>query len=197
MLKTRLALIVPAAVLCAGLIAPRALAQPAPTWTGQTTTKTVIVETVDQKTRQVLLSGPQGELATVIAGPEVRNLRQLKAGDRLVITQRKAVAVKLLPSDQPLSPPSVRSAGVRAARGQLPAGGSLELVTSTVAVTSVDEDTHTVNFTRADGSAGQAVVNDPNLQKFAEGLKPGDHVQISFLQSISIVTQPMGQTMSQ
>jgi len=197
MLKTRLALIVPAAVLCAGLAAPRALAQPTPTWTGQTTTKTVIVETVDQKTRQVLLSGPQGELATIVAGPEVRNLAQLKAGDRLVITQKKAVAVKLAPTGQPLAMPSVHSAGVRAARGQLPAGGSLELVTSTVAVTSVDEDTHTVNFTRADGSAGQAVVNDPNLQKFAEGLKPGDHVTISFLQSISIVTQPMGQAMSQ
>jgi hypothetical protein len=197
MLKSRLALIVPAAVLSAGLIAPRALAQPTPTWSGHTTTTTVIVETVDQKTRQVLLSGPQGELATVIAGPEVRNLAQLKAGDRLVITQRKAVAVQLAPTGQPLALPSVQSAGVRAARGQLPAGGTLELVTSTVAVTSVDTDTHTVHFTRADGSAGEAVVNDPNLQTFAAGLKPGDHVTISFLQSISIVTRTPAQAAAQ
>jgi hypothetical protein len=53
------------------------------------------VESVDTSTRQVLLRTPDGARTTVVAGPEVRNLPQLKPGDRVTITYQEAIAVQM------------------------------------------------------------------------------------------------------
>lgn len=187
--KSRLMLTLPVALMCAGLAAPRAMAQPTPTVVGQTMTSTAIVETVDMKTRQVLLSDPSGGLATIVAGPEVRNLSKVGPGDKVVVTSHRAVAVRLDQSTGPLAQPSFQAAEVRAARGQLPAGGTIELITVNVRIDSVDEATHKVAFTRADGSTGEVEVKNPQLQTFASGLKPGDNVRLSYLRSVSIQVQ--------
>jgi hypothetical protein len=39
----------------------------------------------DMSSRQVFLRTPEGTRATVVAGPEVRNLPQLRAGDRVTV----------------------------------------------------------------------------------------------------------------
>jgi Cu/Ag efflux protein CusF len=44
------------------------------------------VESVDQQTREVLLRAPDGRTLAVMAGPEVRNLSELKAGDTVQVT---------------------------------------------------------------------------------------------------------------
>lgn len=189
MLKKTLQLAVPAALLCAGLAAPRAMAQPAPAAVQQTVSVTATVESVDMTTRQVLLSGPKGGLVTVVAGKGVQNLGKLKAGDHVVITEQRAVAVQVGKPGQDLAAPTLQGAAVRAARGELPAGAAYELVNVNVRVNKVDAKTHTVSFTRADGSTGEITVKNPDLQKFADQLKPGDNVELAYLQAVSIVAQ--------
>ncbi len=189
MLKKTLQFAVPAALLCAGLAAPRAMAQPAPAAVQQTVTVTATVETVDMTTRQVLLSGPKGALLTVVAGKDVQNLSQLKAGDHVVLTGQRAVAVRVGKPGQKLAPPTLQGAAVRAVRGELPAGAAYELVNVNVRINKVDKKTHTVSFTRADGSTGEVTVENPHLQAFAGQLKPGDNVELAYLQAVSIVAQ--------
>ena len=41
-----------------------------------------------QSTREVVLRGPDGNSVTVTAGPEVRNLTQVRRGDRVVVKTR-------------------------------------------------------------------------------------------------------------
>jgi hypothetical protein len=53
------------------------------------------VESVDQKTREVLLRAPDGRTLAVMAGPEVRNLPELKAGDTVRVTYYESVAARL------------------------------------------------------------------------------------------------------
>src|ERR1700722_6477614 len=44
---------------------------------------TATVETVDAKTRQILLKRDDGKFVTLVAGPDVRNFAQIKPGDRV------------------------------------------------------------------------------------------------------------------
>ncbi len=53
------------------------------------------VESVDQQTREVLLRAPDGRTLAVMAGPEVRNLPELKAGDTVRVTYYESVAARL------------------------------------------------------------------------------------------------------
>src|SRR5512143_2267981 len=49
-------------------------------------TATATVKKVDQKSREVTLTLPDGSTKTIHAGPEVRNLAQVKAGDLVTVT---------------------------------------------------------------------------------------------------------------
>jgi len=55
----------------------------------------VTVENVDTGARDVTLQGPEGKTLTFVAGKELRNFTQIKAGDPvyLEITQAVAIAV--------------------------------------------------------------------------------------------------------
>src|SRR6185437_6236793 len=53
------------------------------------------VESVDQKTREVLLRGDNGELETIVASPEVRNLAQIHPGDYVLVSVHRSVALEM------------------------------------------------------------------------------------------------------
>jgi len=58
---------------------------------------TVVVDSIDPKTRIVTLKGPAGGLHRVEAGPSVK-LERLKVGDKIVATYTEAVAVSVKPA---------------------------------------------------------------------------------------------------
>jgi hypothetical protein len=189
MKKSRVLLSLSVLALCSGAFILPAKAQPAPTAIQQTATSVAAVESIDYGTRQILLSGPSGNLVTVTAGPAVRNLNQIKVGDKVVMTYSEAIAVQLSPPGGALSAPTGEVVAMRAARGELPAGATYSVIDVHVTITAVDKATNTVSFTRADGSAGTIEVKNPHMQKFAQGLKPGDNVELQYLQALTITVQ--------
>ena len=54
-----------------------------------------MVKSVDVKTRVVLLRGDGGELDTIVAGPEVRNLARVHPGDYVVVSLHRSVALEI------------------------------------------------------------------------------------------------------
>ena len=54
-----------------------------------------IVESVDLKSRTVLLRGDDGELATIVASPEVHNLPQVHPGDVVLVSVHRSVALQM------------------------------------------------------------------------------------------------------
>jgi hypothetical protein len=170
---------------------PALAASPPPTMVGKSMTAVAVVESTDPTTRQILLSGPDGALMTVVAGPEVRNFAQIQAGDRLVLTFRKAIAVQLAPPGTALPPPAGLLGVARAARGEMPAGAGFQAVEVTVRVDSVDRAAHTVTFTDPDGVSHTVAVHNPAMIRFIRKLKTGDNVQVDYLRSVSIKLMPM------
>jgi hypothetical protein len=184
-------IVAPMLALGAAWTSPALAASPQPTMVGKSMTAVATVESVDPTTRQVLLSGPGGRLLTVTAGPEIRNFDQIQAGDHLVLTFRKAVAVQLAPPGATLPPPAGALGAARSARGEMPAGAGFEAVEVTVRVDSVDRRAHTVSFTDPDGVSHTVEVHNPAMIRFTNRLKPGDNVQIDYLQSVSMKLHPM------
>ena len=54
-----------------------------------------VVELVDLKSRTVLLRGDDGELATIVASPEVHNLPQVHPGDVVLVSVHRSVALQM------------------------------------------------------------------------------------------------------
>lgn len=165
-------------------------APPPPTHVAQTRQLIATVETVDMTTRQVLLRTPDGARATVVAGPEVRNLPQLRAGDRVTVIYQEAVAVQMA---QPgTAPPNAAALMTeRAALGQLPGGAVRGVVTARVTVVSVAPDGTSVTFTGPRGVLHTAEVWDPQMQSFVQRLKPGDQVDAGYANELALRVEPM------
>lgn len=169
----------PALIACAPASPPSAVVE-------DRITVVATVESVDMRSRDILLRGPGGGLFTVKAGPEVRNLAQVRAGDRVFITYQEALAVQLAPRGQ-ATPPIDRGAAVAlAGSGQRPAGAAFEVIRARVRIESVARATNTVTFVGPNNVINIVTVRNPEMIAFIRQLRPGDEVELSYLEAVAI-----------
>jgi hypothetical protein len=173
---------------------PPAAAAPPPSAPVASTTHTkqlvATVESVDLKSRQVLLRTPGGTRATVVAGPEVVNLPQLKSGDQVTITYREAVAARIAPPGS-LPPDTAAVAATGNMPGQMPGGAVGSVVAGRVKIVSAAPDGTSVTFLNEKGVTHSIDVQDPKMQAFVQTLKPGDMVDVAFANEVAIRVDPM------
>ncbi|MGE0715786.1 MAG: hypothetical protein AB7P02_10105 [Alphaproteobacteria bacterium] len=185
-----------ASVLSAGLAAcdqgSTPVAQgPGPAAVERTAETSAIVQSVDLQARRVVLRDASDRLLTVIAGPDVRNLAQVRAGDRVVIHYREALAVSMaVPGSPPVS--GIAAGTVRAEPGQTPAGAEGVAVQARVRIEAVDPVLHTVTFVGPAGVPRTIRARDPRMQEFVRGLKRGDEVDVTYAEAIAVRVDPMG-----
>jgi hypothetical protein len=176
--------------LAALLLSAPALAQGAPPPAGAAVSRgvetTAIVESIDQRTRQVLLRREDGTMTSFRAGPEIRNLDQVVAGDRVRLRYVEAIAASLAPPGQRGPAASADAAAVRAARGERPGAGAVQVIRARVKFTSFDAGSGRVSFVSANGVPQTAVLHSPQMMDFARTLKPGDEVNVSYAEAVVV-----------
>jgi hypothetical protein len=180
-----------AALLCASA---SLAAQPQPATASRGIETVAIVESVDQQSRQVLLRREDGTFASFRAGREVRNLAQVKPGDRVVLRFAEAVAVSVA---QPGSQGPSRSEGaaaLRAAQGERPGLAAAEVIRRRVKITAVDPGSGTVSFAEGINPPQTVVVRRPEMLEFVRGLKVGDEVNIAYAEAILLAVTPAPRT---
>lgn len=155
--------------------------------TGELTTLTV--ESVDQTQRSVLVRGPAGRLATVRVGPQVRNLAQLRAGDRVIVEHAEAVAVQM--ARPGAAPAEAVGVAARAPAGARPGAAVAEAERVRVRIDAVDASTGTVSFHGPDGIRRRVRPRTPEMQAFARGLRPGDEVDVAVAEAVAVRVEPM------
>jgi hypothetical protein len=146
------------------------------------------VETVDQQTRQVLLRGPTGALLTVRAGPEVRNLPQVKSGDQVVLRYAEAVAARIVRPGDPAAESTTTM--TRAAPGERPAGLVVDDIRQRVTIEGVNPANNTVSFIGPDRVPRTVAVRQPAMQDFLRTLKVGDEVEVTFTEAVALSVEP-------
>jgi hypothetical protein len=145
------------------------------------------VEKVDQSTRELRLRTAGGKEITVVAGPAVRNLAQVHAGDTVRLTYLERVAARMA---EPGAGGPVTAAVVAggAPAGNKPAGLVGGTVDAIVEFLAYDPATGVVTFKTPDGVSQQVVVS-PAMREFAAARRPGERVavQLTSAMAVSIV----------
>jgi hypothetical protein len=151
------------------------------------------VEAVDVDKRMVTLRGPQGNTFTVQVAPTVRNLAQVKVGDRVVARYYEALAAELhrRGDDSGETHAPVIEAGIgRAPEGARPSGVVGTQSRQTVRITNVNNNNHVVSFYGSDGLARSLPVRTPQGREFISKLKVGDEVEVTYTEAVAISVEP-------
>lgn len=158
-----------------------------PTSARQIVTIKATVIKVDQKTRDIQVRGPKGNEVTVTAGPEVKNLAQLNAGDQVTLKYMRAAALKILPAGSAALGEEEQGGVASAAMGEKPGGLAGGSVSITAKITAIDMKHHTVTLAGADGNPHVVEVKNPELQTRMAKLKVGELVRITYTEALAVM----------
>ncbi len=165
---------------------------PQPIEIGETLKVTARVEAIDVASRLVVLKTPDGGTLVTQAGPEVRNLAQVRPGDTVVVAYREAVAARVVKSNAGVGTVDTGTAATRASPGERPGAGVVDFVRTTVTVYDVDTARNVVEVTGPRGYNRRITVKDPEARQFIRGLKRGDLVEITFSEAFAVSVEPAG-----
>ncbi|MBL8539122.1 MAG: hypothetical protein JNK68_02000 [Betaproteobacteria bacterium] len=163
---------------------------PKPLALSETVEATATVEAIDQSTREVVLRDAQAHQMLVKVGPEVRNLAQVKPGDRVVVRFTEGFAAEVVKPGTGVAGVQADTAVARAAPGERPAAGVEQQIRTTVTVYDVDPYANTIEVTGPRGYNRRLKVKDPKAIAFIRGLKKGDQVEVTFSEALAISVEP-------
>jgi len=144
------------------------------------------VKSVDQKKRLVTLTEADGSTRVVSVGPAVKNLKQVKPVDKVVVNAVEALAVGLERTKK-LDPTIIEKVTtVRAVEGEKPLGAVRRQVTASVKVVKVDQDKNLVTVEDSKKHVETLRVQDPALQERLKALKAGDFLKVKFTRAIAV-----------
>ena len=161
--------------------------------TGMLIEATATVEAVDMANRLVTLKGPDGRQVTIKAGEEVKNLPQVKVGDKVNIKYYEGTALNIHKpgEEQPDLGTTVTGGMSRTAPlGAKPAGKAEAVVTTTVEIAEVDPYKKTISFRSPDKGYRTVSVKDSHLEHYLKELKAGDVVEVVSTESMAIAVEP-------
>jgi hypothetical protein len=142
------------------------------------------VESVDQTTREVRLQTMDGKKLTVLAGPDVRNLAQVSAGDTVRLTYYESVAATM--AEPGAAPPATTSVvSGRAPEGSKPSGFVGSTTDMVVELVHYEPATGIATLKAPDGTIKDIMVN-PAMREFAAARQPGDHVAVQFTNAMAV-----------
>jgi hypothetical protein len=130
-----------------------------------------MVGSVHPANGELRLRGAGGAPLTVKAGPEVRNLQQIRAGDQVVIRYVEVLAVRLLPAGESASLEPSSQASV--SRSTPPNAVIGDQIRASVQVELVARAANMLTFTGPTGTVRTATVYDSDARRFLHTLKPG------------------------
>ena len=174
------------------LVAACTTAPPAPVMRDSLVQKTATVESIDQASRLVTLRGEDGFARTVKVSNDVRNLPQVREGDKVVVSYYEAIAAEVKKPGEGVQGVEADVSAARADPGKMPAASSGVMLRTTVTIESVDKQANRVTFRIADGMLRTAEIQTPEGQTFIKGLKKGDQVEIAYTEAFAIEVKPAG-----
>jgi hypothetical protein len=113
---------------------------------GQAERVTATVTALDLDKRLITLKNAKGESDTFEVGKDVKNLPQVKVGDRVIVDFWRGVALQFQPPGTPPTAPAAGVAGETAAPGARPGGEAVAQISATVTIKAIDAKTRMVTL---------------------------------------------------
>jgi hypothetical protein len=152
----------------------------------EVTVMTATVDSVNAKTRTVMLKNDQGQLAPMTVGKSVANFNKIKKGDTFVVEYAQAVAVGLVAAPKGTQPgvTATRTVKVQDQANKKPFAEEIDTVTATAVIKSIDAKARTAELTTPDGKTTKVKVDKAVLG--LEDFKVGDDVLVEYVQDMAV-----------
>ena len=175
-------------------VAPARAATPPPalpsgTVGQETLTATATVVNVNLNTRHVTLKDADGKKFTIVAGPEVRNLAQVKKGDVLRVTYRESIAYQVSKPGQAQPGASASRDVSHAPLGAKPAGSVTNTVSVRVTIAAIDKAHSEATLRGSQGKTTVVKVKDPSK---LDAVQVGDIVDVTYTEALAIAVEKAG-----
>lgn len=153
---------------------------------------TSTVKTIDIESRMVTLLGQDGEEIAFQVGEHVRNLGQVRVGDKVTVEYYEGLVADLRTGTaaQQAAEVGVAAVAERAALGDRPAGAVGKAVRATVVIDFVDAIRNVVHFKGPDGKTRIVKVMTPEFRAMLNNLKAGDQVDLTFFEALAVAVTP-------
>jgi Cu/Ag efflux protein CusF len=151
-------------------------------------TRSALVEKIDLPKRLVTLKNADGKSVVIKCGPEVKNLPQLKVGDKVNATYYESIAYEVHKPGTVSDMSTQVSSGMASAEpGQKPGAVAADIVRMTATIVSIDKATPSVTLRTEDGDLAAIKVKHP--EKLDE-IAVGDIAEIFLSQAVAITVEP-------
>jgi hypothetical protein len=148
------------------------------------------VQSVDLKKRQVTLTEADGTTRVVAVGKAVKNLGQVKPGDKVVVNAVAALAVALERTKEQSTAIVEKETTVKAVKGEKPLGAVVRQVTTSVKVLNVDQQKNLVTVQDPKQNVETLKVQNPALQERLKVIKAGDFLRVKFTRAVAVDVKP-------
>jgi hypothetical protein len=165
--------------------APRAMPAPVTAASTQLSLQGKITA-LDKSTRAVSITGKDGGMLDVIAGPEVRNFSQLKVGDTVSLNYTGAVALELQPAGSAKVGVTKAQESTVQIPGAAPGGSRSNTVTLVTEVAAVNPERNTIALRGPRGNTQIVAVERDDLRAKLPSVKRGDLLRISYTEAVAI-----------
>lgn len=144
------------------------------------------ITAIDKATRDVTLKGPQGNLVTVTAGPEVKNFDKLKVGDQVDLQYIEALTLELKKGGGMVAGRTEKADAVGAKKGETPGGAVGRQVTIVADVVAVDPAKQVVTLKGPQQTVDLRIPDPEQFKRIAKG----DQVEAKFTQALAVSVEP-------
>jgi hypothetical protein len=146
---------------------------------------TATVEAIDVKTRKVTIKGPEGNTSTFKVDDSVKNLDQVKVGDRITIDYFQSLAIQVVKMGTAGS--GQESVVESAEPGEKPAIAGATKTTVVATVEAIDHAAPSITLKDSKGNLTKVKVRHPERLKL---VKVGDTLKITFREAIAVAVEP-------
>ena len=152
----------------------------------EVTVMTATVDSVNAKTRTVMLKNDQGQLAPMTVGKSVTNFNKIKKGDTFVVEYAQAVVVGLVAAPKGTQPniTATRTVKVQDKANKKPFAEEIDTIKATAVIKSIDAKARTAEITMPDGKVNKVKVDKAVLG--LENFKVGDDVVVEYVQDMAV-----------
>jgi Cu/Ag efflux protein CusF len=178
-----------AAVLACASTHQTASSQPPPSGviSEGTVTATATVEKIDVAKRLATLRNADGQLIELQVDESVKNLPQVKKGDRVVVTYFESLAYEVNKPGAATPGTAGAEQVARAAPGSRPGKVAARQIEITTTIEAIDKKASMVTLKSADGKLTPVKVKDPSK---LDHVRVGDLVTITYSQALAVAVEP-------
>lgn len=159
----------------------------------KTVQSTVTVQSVDVPNRLLTVKDSAGTVQTLDVPASVKNLAQLKPGDRITTRYTESVAAEIRKPGEATKAMGVEESATTAMPGSKPGATAQRVVRSLITVKAVDLDKNMLTFEGPKAGVRTITVKDPKMQGLLKQLKPGDQVEVAYTEALAIDVHPAKQ----